>query len=117
LAQVIWRELYGTAITIGIGDSGTTDPDSILLIGDKVINQAPRGYGFEVDLGAAWKHLFGLPFVFAAWFARKEAGLPGIEQLLAKAVTGASHMVEQIAIDRRGTWLAKVSPSNISAAH
>ena len=79
LAQVVWRELYGTALELvpwngGNGATGaiSTEPESVLLIGDKVVRERPRGFGFEVDLGAAWKHLTGLPFVFAAWFGEAE---------------------------------------------
>src|SRR5690606_11728603 len=48
------------------------DVEALLLIGDKVVTSAPTGFGFEVDLGAAWKYLTGLPFIFAAWFAPAE---------------------------------------------
>ena len=45
-----------------------------LLIGDKVICEAPAGFSHQLDLGEAWRELTGLPFVFAAWMAR-----PGVE--------------------------------------
>ena len=43
---------------------------AMLLIGDKVVTREPRGMGFQLDLGAAWKELTGLPFVFAVWMVR-----------------------------------------------
>lgn len=72
LARLIWQELYGRRIELAPWSNRDPaalpgDADAVLLIGDKVITSAPRGFGFEVDLGAAWKHLTGLPFVFAAW--------------------------------------------------
>ena len=42
---------------------------SVLLIGDKVVTDAPpeERYPYQMDLGAAWKELTGLPFVYAVW--------------------------------------------------
>lgn len=53
-------------------------PETILLIGDKVVSSAPQAthYPHELDLGAAWHTLTGLPFVYAMWMAR-EADLDG----------------------------------------
>src|SRR5262249_34463830 len=52
LAQVLWRELYRSKLQIVPWSPRTPadDVDSVLLIGDKVVTAAPRGYGFEVDL-------------------------------------------------------------------
>lgn len=76
LVQLIWRELYGRELTLlpwSIDDAQQFDDvDAVLLIGDKVVSSDPTGFGFEVDLGAAWKHLTGLPFVFAAWYGRRD---------------------------------------------
>ncbi|GJQ27076.1 MAG: chorismate dehydratase [Phycisphaerae bacterium] len=114
LAQVIWRELYGRSLELvplpsdgtspdepirPVAASGSADdaPDSILLIGDKVIRQAPRGYGFEVDLGAAWKHLTGLPFVFAAWFGPRGRDDAALVRLLGEARDAGVASAAQIA--------------------
>ncbi|MEA2708085.1 MAG: chorismate dehydratase [Phycisphaerales bacterium] len=57
-----------------------------LLIGDKVVCEEPRGFPHQLDLGAEWKLLTGLPFVFATWMARAGAGeLPLLHNLLALA--------------------------------
>lgn len=76
LARLIWLELYDRRVEVvpwrGERPDDDRDVDAILLIGDKVVTRAPRGFGFEVDLGAAWKHLTDLPFVFAAWFGRRD---------------------------------------------
>ncbi|HPF41597.1 MAG TPA: menaquinone biosynthesis protein [Phycisphaerae bacterium] len=78
LSQLIWRRLYGVKLEMvpwNIDDApGFDDVEAVLLIGDKVVTSEPAGFGFEVDLGAAWKYLTGLPFVFAAWYARNDAG-------------------------------------------
>lgn len=47
-----------------------------LLIGDKVVCEEPRGFPHQFDLGAEWKALTGLPFVFATWMARDEVREP-----------------------------------------
>ena len=50
-------------------------PDAMLLIGDKVVTDSPPAvrYPHQLDLGAAWASMTGLPFVFAIWMARAEA--------------------------------------------
>lgn len=47
-------------------------PEAVLLIGDKVITDPPPAgvYPHQLDLGAAWKELTGLPFVYAVWMCR-----------------------------------------------
>lgn len=48
--------------------------DALLLIGDKVVNDAPAPgeWTHELDLGEAWHAWTGLPFVFAAWMVRAD---------------------------------------------
>lgn len=58
-------------------------PQAMLLIGDKVVNDAPSAqtYPHQMDLGESWKQLTGLPFVFAVWMARRDrelGDLPGV---------------------------------------
>lgn len=78
LARLIWLEMYGRRPALSAWRAAGTASDigpreAVLLIGDKVVTRRPRGFGFEVDLGAAWKHLTGLPMVFAAWACRMDA--------------------------------------------
>ncbi len=47
-------------------------PETVLLIGDKVVTDPPRGYAHVLDLGEAWRAMTGLPFVYAAWMCRRE---------------------------------------------
>jgi chorismate dehydratase len=65
-------------------------PDAVLLIGDKVVTDAPPAdrYPHQLDLGAAWKQLTGLPFVYATWMSRA-----GEEQM--PAVRAASMMLDR----------------------
>jgi len=50
------------------------DADAALVIGDPALRIDPAAAGVEkIDLGAAWRTLTGLPFVYAAW-----TGRPGV---------------------------------------
>ncbi len=51
-----------------------TWPEAILLIGDKVVTDAAPAirYPYQMDLGAEWYEMTGLPFVFAAWMAKQD---------------------------------------------
>lgn len=48
-------------------------PETVLLIGDKVVTDSPPAvrYPHQLDLGAAWRNHTGLPFVFALWMAKR----------------------------------------------
>ena len=77
LLQVLWRELYGRAVEVQPFDAASASgawPDSVLLIGDKVVSNAPpvEHYDHQIDLGEAWHELTGLPFVFGLWLARAD---------------------------------------------
>lgn len=89
LSQLIWRRLYGTRLELQpwtIDETpGFDDIDAVLLIGDKVVTSAPNGFGFEVDLGAAWKYMTGLPFVFAAWYGNRGASHDALAADLCRA--------------------------------
>jgi len=60
-------------------------PDAMLLIGDKVVTDSPPAvrYPHQLDLGAAWANLTGLPFVFAAWMIRADADADRIRPIAA----------------------------------
>lgn len=62
------RMLTGASSTA----STNSQPDALLLIGDKVVTDPPSAadYPHQLDLGEAWKQLTGLPFVYAAWMCR-----------------------------------------------
>lgn len=81
LLQVLLRERHGLAVemvdfdarAIDLRDPASPRPESLLLIGDKVIVAAPdhREYPYQLDLGEAWLESTGKPFVFATWMCRR----------------------------------------------
>jgi chorismate dehydratase len=51
--------------------------DAALVIGDPAFDIDPRKHGVtKIDLGAEWKALTGLPFVYAMWVGRRGAASP-----------------------------------------
>jgi chorismate dehydratase len=64
--------------------------DAALVIGDPALEIDARSLGVhEIDLGAEWKALTGLPFIYAMWSGRAGA-------------CGADHVVELNAARDRG---------------
>ena len=54
--------------------------EAVLVIGDAaLLLAAEERYPVRVDLGAEWREWTGLPFVFAVWAARREAGLEAVQ--------------------------------------
>ncbi|MBL8879370.1 MAG: menaquinone biosynthesis protein [Phycisphaerales bacterium] len=74
LARVIWHELFGREIVIEPLARGANYGalQTVLLIGDKVIDPRRGSFAYEIDLGGAWRQHTGLPFVFAVWAMRDE---------------------------------------------
>lgn len=80
LAQIILSEQCGVRPEIVPFDarahasSGAPWPESVLLIGDKVVDPETGSgdAGFQIDLGTAWHELTGLPFVYALWMCRAD---------------------------------------------
>lgn len=74
-------------------------PETVLLIGDKVVTDAPPAarYPHQLDLGAEWKRLTGLPFVFAVWMARRAA--PPARLAMAAAALDRQRRVNRSRID------------------
>ncbi len=87
LAQVILAERFGVRARVvgfdarermpvaGPAAGATVEdswPETVLLIGDKVVTDRPpeSRYPHQLDLGEAWKDLTGLPFVYAVWMCR-----------------------------------------------
>lgn len=103
LARLVWLELYGHKLDVVPLRDMRIDLDgpaeAVMLIGDKVVTNAPRGFGFEVDLGAAWKHLTNLPFVFAAWYGRRGERHLSAARMLNEARDRGVADVRRIAMD------------------
>jgi chorismate dehydratase len=71
------RVAVGGGGAAGTGTLEESWPETLLLIGDKVVTDSPPAvrYPHQLDLGEAWKGLTGLPFVYAMWMCREaEAG-------------------------------------------
>jgi len=93
LLRVVLERLHGIRPTLihynareGTAEGRIVErPEAMLLIGDKVVTASPLAadYPHQIDLGAAWHELTGLPFVFAVWMARAEATLAGLPEHLA----------------------------------
>lgn len=85
LARIILHEKFGIAPEIvpfdasehralreqtpGLAHEASIWPETVLLIGDKVVTDAPPRtmYPHALDLGETWKDMTGLPFVYATW--------------------------------------------------
>lgn len=71
LARVLLAEQHGIQPElIPLDRAPASGAVARLLIGDKVVCEEPTDLPHQLDLGEAWKHQTGLPFVFAAWMAR-----------------------------------------------
>lgn len=67
--------------------------EAALLIGDAAFQN--DGAPLVVDLGAAWKELTGLPFVFAVWTVREGVDLHRVGEWLQTArASGLAHLDE-----------------------
>lgn len=86
LARMLVRELLGTDPQVELSaapvapehDWRTGPHDAIVAIGDTALRWE-NVYPYRLDLGEGWKRLTGLPFVFAAWWARAEAAFTPAE--------------------------------------
>ena len=79
LLQIILQKQYGNSIKVMPKDlrsmiARNEDlPEAVLMIGDKVVtSDLTSSHPYEADLGAAWKELTGLPFVFAVWLGQSD---------------------------------------------
>jgi chorismate dehydratase len=70
LARIVLAEHFGVRPGFALRSELSGDADAMLLIGDKVVTREPRGFEYQLDLGAAWKELTKKPFVFAVWTTR-----------------------------------------------
>ena len=78
----------------------TRECDAAVLIGDPALEADHGALGLEkYDMGAEWKAMTGLPFVYAAWTGHPNAVSPAdIEALVAAQAEGVAH-VEEIAAE------------------
>lgn len=81
------------------------EPEALLLIGDAALRfkQTNRAYPFEIDVAFEWWLWQHLPFVFAVWAIRKDAGAAEkrrLELSLAKSLGVNARQLETIAAER-----------------
>ena len=114
LADLVLSGLHGVNAEFVARDVNTLDfnapdaPETILIIGDKVITNAPSQdlYPHQIDLGEAWKSMTNLPFVYAAWMCRTEhASDPRIH--LASAMLERVYKRNRLRLDHLITTEAK----------
>jgi chorismate dehydratase len=101
LMQIVLHEAHGIRPQIvsydATGDESDR-PDTVLLIGDKVVRAAPHAvpYRYQLDLGEAWAAQTGLPFVFAVWMARRGVDLGPVPRLLEARRVENARRIDQI---------------------
>lgn len=92
LLQIVYYLRYGRRLSISPLESSTSQHRTILLIGDKVLDQLGC-WDYELDLGSAWADLTGLPFVYAFWAATETVDLSyAIDILNAAKREGLLHL-------------------------
>ena len=100
LARIVLAEEFGIhprlIDLLKTDDTHGRPVEARLLIGDKVVCEEPPGFEHQLDLGSAWKHLTGLPFVFATWMARDGIDLGDLPQRLERAKLDGLANVRQI---------------------
>jgi chorismate dehydratase len=105
LARVILKDHFKLSPEfIDLRNATGAPGEARLLIGDKVVCEEPAGFEHQLDLGAAWKEMTGLPFVFAVWIAREgvELGeLPArLEQAKSNGLAAIRDIITRFAIPR-----------------
>jgi chorismate dehydratase len=96
LASVIWGVEFRRRLKIVPLDASRhvpPDAQAVLLVEDAVVSHPPLGYHYQLDLGAMWFEISGLPFVFSVWAAEDGAHLQEIHDLLAASrAKGVKHL-------------------------
>jgi len=135
LLRVVLKKSYGITPEVTafdarreLEDHGQM-PQTMLLIGDKVVHSAPSSetYPYQLDLGEAWKKLTGLPFVFAVWMAKKESGLGDLPDRLDRVRQVNARQIDLIAdrhaeshgwdVQQARTYLGKVLSYRVGEEH
>lgn len=117
LAQLMFRQRYNKAPKVIAFDAaqsmGGSWPHTVLLIGDKVVTNAPSSttHPHQLDLGEAWHAATGLPFVYAMWMARadvlassRSAQLLDAARLLERQRRHNATRLDWIVDTARGAW-------------
>ena len=103
LARVLWAQMYNRRLRIIPHDPEQGHPpddaEAVLLIGDKVVTDPPIGRNYQIDLGAKWFEMTGLPFVFAIWAAPRSADTRVMSLLLDEARRLGQQRLTEIALE------------------
>jgi chorismate dehydratase len=100
LVRILLAERFGVRPVCRPAAPNLTDmltgADAALLIGDAGYREYPElGPLHILDLGAGWKELTGLPFVYAAWIGRPDALTPDLAAALLEAKNwGKKHLAD-----------------------
>lgn len=86
LAQVLCRELLSITPEFSVSESPFQqdfdwehcDADAFVVIGDTALAWE-NCFPHKLDLGAGWRLLTGLPFVFAGWYLRQDSEISPAE--------------------------------------
>jgi chorismate dehydratase len=98
LSRVIFRGRFGfDPRQVPLDSPEGREAQARLLIGDKVVCEPPVGFEHQLDLGAAWRELTDLPFVFAVWTARAGVETGDLPTRLAAA---RERGLDPVALDR-----------------
>lgn len=104
LMRVILREQYRHAVDVVPHAPAHLEapldewPETLLLIGDKVVTRQPSASVFphQLDLGEAWHEMTGLPFVFAVWMTHSDAQLGDLPALMDQTRQTNAGRIDQI---------------------
>lgn len=75
LAKHYWKKEWSYYF-----ESDESQPESCLMIGDKVFRHKSE-YQYAYDLADAWKAMTGLPMVFAIWIAKPDVPQSVIDEI------------------------------------
>lgn len=98
LMRIVLHEMHGGRVEVEPLDSTSDHPETLLLIGDKVVTDEPdrNEYPHQLDLGEAWKKLTGLPFVFATWLALPDTPVGELAALLDRQRQANAERIDEI---------------------
>jgi chorismate dehydratase len=112
LAQVLFAEVWNHRPEFSIGprqlDQALAEHDAAVRIGDKALFESPPDGMYVHDRGQIWTDTTGLPFVFAAWTARRGVVDREIYQILHASRREGATAIDRIAAEF--SWNGKRDP-------
>jgi chorismate dehydratase len=101
MVKILLSEIHGVhprTVSLPMDTSPeSSDADAVLLIGDRAMHPARGTYREIWDLGDRWCRHTELPFVFAAWVARKGVDIDGLSECLQASRDDGIEQAEPIA--------------------